>query len=153
MLLIPEQRTLSIDFEIVPTSTSGNASANRVLRRGLPRFRGTPSCSRVRSPSPSGACSSLGCRVIILTPLRAACQRLAMRFMMIQSFPWTIRLATPMHRVVEGRRVTTIMVPGVCRLVIWVMTGCGVLPIAARHRGSCRHVLILRGSSNAQLAE
>ena len=146
MLLVPEQRTLSIDFEIVLTSASGNASANRVLRQGLPRFRGTPSRSGVRSPSPSGARSSLGCRIIIPTPLRAACQRLATRFVTIQSFPWTIGLAMPMRGVVEGRRVTTVTVPGVRRLVIRVMTECGVLPIAAGRRGSCGRVLISLGS-------
>ena len=153
MLLIPKQRTLSIGFEIVPTSASGNASANQVLRRGLPRFRGAPSCSGVRSPSPIGACSSLDSRVIIPTPLRAARRRLAMRFVTIQSFPWTIGLATPVRGVTEGRQVTTVTVPWIRRLGIRVTTGHGVLPVAARRRGSSGHVLVSRGSGDAKLAE
>ena len=99
------------------------------------------------------ACIPLGCRVIVPTPLQAARRRLATRFVTIQSFPWTIGLATPVRGVMEGRRVTTVTVPGVRQLVIQVTTGHGVLPIVVGRRGSCGRVLISRGSGNAQLAE
>ena len=47
----------------------------------------------------------------------------------------------------------TFMVPGVCRLVIWVTTGRGVLLIVVRRQRSCRCILISLGSGNAQLAK